>query len=103
MLRVESAPSIDVVQQRLAALLGPRFTVTLTLSGDGSVVSHYHLEIEHNGSGLTLEDSGSLNPGYAERLLALTGHLKAMLETQTFEKMLSDAPDRPLVWIRDRM
>ncbi|MFJ2983205.1 MULTISPECIES: hypothetical protein [unclassified Pseudomonas] len=88
---------LALVQQRLAALLGPRYTVALCGSGDGQ----YHLAIQPDGSGLSLEDSGSLSPGFAERLLALGRQLKAMLESDTFKRMASNDPSRPLVWISD--
>ncbi|MFJ4349222.1 hypothetical protein [Pseudomonas sp. NPDC089401] len=90
---------LDLVQQRLAALLGPRYTVLLAASGDAP--SHYHLAIQHSQSGVSLEDSGSMAPGFAEHLLALGAQVKAMLESDTFARMGSDDPARPLVWLRD--
>ncbi|MGJ7549953.1 hypothetical protein [Pseudomonas alloputida] len=97
----EGSPTslLDLVQQRLSAVLGPRYTVILAASGDDA--SHYHLAIQHSQSGLSLEDNGSIGPGFAERLLALGGQVKAMLESDTFARMGSDEPDRPLVWLRD--
>jgi glucose-6-phosphate-specific signal transduction histidine kinase len=93
------ASLLDLVQQRLSTVLGHRYTVILTASGDDA--SHYHLAIQHSQSGLSLEDNGSIGPGFAERLLALGGQVKAMLESQTFARMGSDDPTRPLVWLSD--
>ena len=97
----DEAPSSlpALVQRRLAALLGPRYTVILTASGDAP--SHYHLAIQHSQSGVSLEDSGSIDPDFAERLLALGAQAKAMLESDTFARMGSDDPTRPLVWLRE--
>ncbi|MFJ4444995.1 hypothetical protein ACIPZ8_23265 [Pseudomonas sp. NPDC089422] len=94
------ASLLDLVQLRLSTVLGPRYTVILAASGDDA--SHYHLAIQHSQSGLSLEDNGSIGPGFAERLLALGGQVKAMLESQTFARMGSDDPARPLVWLSDR-
>jgi hypothetical protein len=93
------ASLLGLVQQRLTCVLGPRYTVMLTASGDRA--SHYHLAIQHSQSGLSLEDNGVIDPGFAERLLALGGQVKAMLESETFARMGSDEPGRPLVWLRD--
>ncbi|WP_085677585.1 MULTISPECIES: hypothetical protein [unclassified Pseudomonas] len=89
----------DLVQQRLSSVLGPRYTVILAASGDNA--GHYHLAIQHRQSGLSLEDSGVIGPGFAERLLALGKQVKTMLESDTFARMSSDEPTRPLVWISD--
>jgi hypothetical protein len=98
----EDSPAslLDLLQQRLSTVLGPRFTVILAASGDDA--SHYYLAIQHSQSGLSLEDNGSIGPGFAERLLALGRQVKAMLESQTFARMGSDDPGRPLVWLSDR-
>lgn len=93
------ASQLDLLQQCLSTLLGPRYTVILAASGDDA--SHYHLAIQHGQSGLSPEDNGSIGPGFAERLLALGGQVKAMLESQTFARMGSDDPTRPLVWLSD--
>ncbi|BDM22622.1 hypothetical protein KMS_R23790 [Pseudomonas sp. LRP2-20] len=90
---------LDLVQRRLAALLGPRYTVILAASGNAP--SLYHLAIQHNQSGVSLEDSGNIDPGFAERLLALGTQAKAMLESEAFARMGSDDPKRPLVWLRE--
>lgn len=92
-------PLLALVQQRLASLLGARFTVVLAASGDAA--SHYHLAIQHNRSGLSLEDSGELGPGFATHLLALGTRAKAMLESPTFERMANGNPDQLLVWLSD--
>jgi len=91
-------PLLDSLQQRLAALLGPRYTVILADSSDGQ----YHLAIQHDGSGLSLEDSGRIERGFAERLLTLAARVKAMLDSETFKRMSSSDPSRPLVWISDQ-
>ncbi|MFJ4064275.1 hypothetical protein ACIPW4_03150 [Pseudomonas sp. NPDC089996] len=99
-LRDETHASLlDLVQQRLSRVLGPSYTVMLAASGDNA--GHYHLAIQHSQTGLSLEDSGAIGPGFAERLLALGGQVKAMLESDTFARMGSDEPGRPLVWLRD--
>lgn len=90
---------LDLVQRRLAATLGPHYTVILAASADAP--NHYHLAIQHSQSGVSLEDSGSIDPGFAERLLALGAQAKAMLESDTFARMGSDDPTRPLVWLRE--
>ncbi|NIE73353.1 hypothetical protein F3J44_14880 [Pantoea sp. Tr-811] len=91
---------LALVQQRLAALLGPRYTVILAASGEQP--SHYHLAIQHSQSGVSMEDSGPIGPDVAEHLLALGGQVKAMLDSPTFARMGSDDPTRPLVWLRDQ-
>lgn len=92
---------LDPVQQRLAQLLGPRFTVVLAGSVDRQGREHYHLALQHNASGVSLEDSGRLEPACIERLLALGAQARAMLDSPEFARMLSGAPNRPLVWMRE--
>lgn len=92
---------LDLVQQRLAALLGPRYTVVLAGSGAGPGVEHYHLAIQHNRSGLSLEDNGRVDPGFIERLLALGGRTKAMLDSPTFARMANGNPEHLLAWVSD--
>ncbi|UMY59215.1 hypothetical protein [Pseudomonas sp. LS.1a] len=92
---------LDLVQQRLASLLGPRFTVILGGSGKGEGISHYHLAIQHNQSGVCLEDTGDVSDGFTEHLLRLGAQTKNMLESVTFGRMGSSDPDRPLVWISE--
>jgi hypothetical protein len=92
---------LDLVQQRLANLLGPRFTVVLGGSGNGAGVSHYHLAIQHNQSGVSLEDYGDVGAGFIERLLRMGTQVRDMLDSATFNHMASDAPRRPLVWLRE--
>ncbi|WP_060512258.1 hypothetical protein [Pseudomonas sp. NBRC 111124] len=91
------ASLLDLVKQRLSCVLGPRYTVILAASGDNA--GHYHLAIQHSQSGLSLEDNGAIGPGFAERLLALGEQVRAMLESDTFARMGSDEPTRPLVWL----
>lgn len=102
-LRPDEVPIalLDLVQQRLAGLLGPRFTVVLGGSGNGAGVSHYHLAIQHNQSGVSLEDTGAVGIGFIERLLRMATQLKAMLDSATFSSMASEDPRRPLVWISE--
>ncbi|MBB3274167.1 hypothetical protein FHW75_005388 [Pseudomonas sp. OG7] len=92
---------LDLVQQRLANLLGPRFTVVLGGSGNGAGVSHYHLAIQHNQSGVSLEDYGDVGAGFIERLLRMGTQVRDMLDSATFNHMASDDPRRPLVWLRE--
>lgn len=92
---------LDLLQQRLASLLGPRYTVVLAGSGNGSGVSQYHLAIQHNHSGLSLEDNGGVGPGFVERLLALGVRTKSMLESPTFTRMLDGNPEQLLTWISE--
>ena len=92
---------LDLVQQRLASLLGPRFTVVLGGSGDGAGVSHYHLAIQHNQSGISLEDYGTVTAGFIERLLRMSTQVRDMLDSATFSLMASEHPGRPLVWLRE--
>ncbi|MCE0853275.1 MULTISPECIES: hypothetical protein [Pseudomonas] len=102
-LRPDEVPLalLDLVQQRLAGLLGPRFTVVLGGSGNGAGVSHYHLAIQHNQSGVSMEDTGAVGTGFIDRLLRMATQLKAMLDSATFSSMGSDDPHRPLVWISE--
>jgi len=92
---------LDLVQQRLASLLGPRFTVVLGGSGDGTGVSHYHLAIHHSQSGVSLEDYGDVGAGFIERLLRMSAQVRDMLDSATFDRMASDDPGRPLVWLSE--
>lgn len=92
---------LDLVQQRLATLLGPRFTVVLGGSGNGDGVSHYHLAIQHNQSGVSLEDYGDVGAGFVEHLLRMGTQVRDMLDSTTFSRMGSDDPGRPLVWLRE--
>jgi hypothetical protein len=102
-LRHDEVPVVllDLVQQRLAELLGPRFTVVLAASGDGAGVSHYHLAIQHQQSGISLEDTGNVSVGFIEQLLRMATQLRGMLDSPTFSKMGSNDPDRALVWISE--
>ncbi len=92
---------LDLVQQRLASLLGSGYTVVLAGSGDGLVANQYHLAIQHGRSGLSLEDNGPVGPGTVEHLLALGWRTKAMLESETFKRMGGDDPTRLVAWISD--
>lgn len=92
---------LDLVQQRLAQMIGPHFTVVLCGSGEGDGVSRYHLAIQHNRSGVSLEHSGMVEPGFIEQLLTLGQGTRTMIESPAFERMLSDDPARPLTWISD--
>lgn len=94
---------LDLLQQRLTSLLGSRFTVVLAGSGNGNSagVSHYHLAIQHNQSGVSLEDNGDISAGFIDRLLRMVAQLKGMLDSPTFNQMGSDDPGRTLVWISE--
>ncbi|MBK4997856.1 hypothetical protein IAE37_000132 [Pseudomonas sp. S31] len=92
---------LDLVQQRLANLLGSGYTVVLAGSGDGLTANQYHLAIQHGRSGLSLEDNGPIGPGTVEYLLALGWRTKAMLESETFKRMGGDDPTRLVAWISD--
>lgn len=89
---------LDLVQRHLAALLGSRYTITLAISGD--VPDQYHLAIQHSQSEVSLEDSGNIDSGLAERLVVMGAQVKAMLESDTFARMSSNDPTRPLVWLK---
>jgi len=92
---------LDLVQQRLAGLLGPRFTVTLNGSGTGEAARHYRLAIQDLQSGLWLEDTGVVGDGFVEHLLRLGAQTRTMLESATFGLMGTNNPNRPLVWISE--
>ncbi|AGZ35171.1 hypothetical protein C4Q28_14850 [Pseudomonas sp. SWI6] len=92
---------LDLVQRRLAEMVGPHYTVVLCGSGEGGGISHYHLAIQHGRSGVSLEHSGVVEPGFIEQLLTLGQRTRAMIESPAFERMLSDDPARPLTWISD--
>ncbi|WP_336332573.1 hypothetical protein [Pseudomonas putida] len=102
-LRPDEVPMalLDLVQQRLASLLGPHFTVTLGGSGNGDGVSHYHLAIQHQQSEVCLEDTGDVGSGFIEHLLRLATQARNMLDSDTFSRMGSDDPGRPLVWLSE--
>ncbi|MEN5141613.1 hypothetical protein [Pseudomonas juntendi] len=102
-LRSDEVPLalLDLVQQRLVNLLGPHFTVTLGGSGNGEGVSHYHLAIEHNQSGVSMVDTGDVGSGFIEHLLRLAGQVRKMLDSATFTRMGSNDPNRPLVWLSE--
>lgn len=72
-LRPDEVPValLDLVQERLAGQLSPRFTVVL----------------------------GAVGTGFIERLLRMATQLKAMHDSATFSSMGSDDQRRPLVWI----
>ncbi|MFJ4158136.1 hypothetical protein ACIPZF_25500 [Pseudomonas sp. NPDC089752] len=89
---------VDLVQQRLAAILAPHYSVILAASNDGQ----YHLEIQDAASDWSLEDTGSISSDFVERMQTLGKQLKAILESETFKRMASPDPSRPLVWISDR-
>lgn len=92
---------LDLVQQRLARLLGAGYTVVLAGSGDVLGANQYHLAIQHGRSGLSLEDNGPVGPDMVEHLLALGWRTKAMLESDTFKRMGGDDPKRLVAWISD--
>ncbi|MFK0310704.1 hypothetical protein ACIQUF_05610 [Pseudomonas sp. NPDC090233] len=60
------------------------------------------LAILDAGRDLSLEDTGSISPDFAERMLTLGKPLKSMLESEMFKRMASHDPSRPLVWVSDR-
>ncbi|HEK1692896.1 TPA: hypothetical protein SMR48_004174 [Pseudomonas putida] len=95
-------PLLEQVQQRLATLLGPSCSVTLASSENDHGMSHYHLAIQHEGYGISLEDSGIISADFADRLLAMVGQASALLNSETVRRMASTDPSRPLVWISDR-
>ncbi|GLH33181.1 MULTISPECIES: hypothetical protein [unclassified Pseudomonas] len=95
-------PLLEQVQQRLARLLGPSCIVTLASSENDQGVSHYHLAIQHEGHGISLEDSGIISADFADRLLAMVGQVSTLLDSETLKHMASAEPSRPLVWISDR-
>ncbi|MFJ4456498.1 hypothetical protein ACIP1G_21755 [Pseudomonas sp. NPDC089392] len=94
---------LDLIQQRLASLLGSRFTVLLAGSGNGNGtgVSHYHLAIQHNQSGVSLEENGNVSAGFIDRLLRMGAQLGGMFDSPTFSQMGGDDPGRTLVWISE--
>ena len=102
-LRHDEVPAalLELVQQRLANLLGPHFTVTLDGSGSGDGLSHYHLAIRHPQSEVCLEDSGDVGSGFIEHLLRLATQVRKMLDSGTFSRMGSNDPNRPLVWLSE--
>ena len=94
---------LDLIQQRLASLLGSRFTVVLAGSSNGNStgVSHYHLAIQHNQSGVSLEENGNVSAGFIDRLLRMGTQLGGMFDSPTFNQMGGDDPGRTLVWISE--
>lgn len=100
-LRDDEVPAalLDLVQRRLASLLGPQFSVILGGSGNGDGVSHYHLAIRHQQSEVSLEDTGDVGSGFIDHLLRLATQVRKMLDSDTFNRMGSNDPNRPLVWL----
>ncbi|MGC4009377.1 MAG: hypothetical protein QM805_10525 [Pseudomonas sp.] len=92
---------LDDVQACLAQLLGPSYSIVLASSDDGEGVSHYHLAILHNRSGLSVETQGSVGPTFVEHLFALAWRMKAMVESRDLERMDTQGPIRLLTWISD--
>ncbi|MFJ4053641.1 hypothetical protein ACIPZC_09255 [Pseudomonas sp. NPDC089743] len=93
---------LEQVQRRLATVLGPSCIVTLASSQNDQGMSHYHLAIQHEGHGVSVEDSGIISADFADQLLAKVGQVSAMLDSETFKRMASADPSRPLVWISDQ-
>ena len=83
---------------RRACLSITRFYPRLT-----QVDSHlaYHLASQHNQSGVPLEDYGDVAAGFIERLLRMSAQVRDMLDSATFDRMASDDPGRPLVWLSE--
>lgn len=92
---------LDDVQDRLAELLGSPYSIVLASSDDGDGVSHYHLAILHNRSGLSLETQGSVGPTFVEDLFALAWRMKSMIESPDLQRMDVQGPARLLTWISD--
>lgn len=94
----------DLIQDALYGLLGKRYRISLFGSETTHGCMHYHLQITHEPTGISLEHHERINADFIEDIFVLATQMKTMLDKRTtLECMSGDAQVRLLTWISDEV